>query len=318
MSDPVKIIFDTDIGGDCDDAGALAMLHRLCEKGEAELLAVTHCNASPYVAGCIDAINRFYGRTVPVGINYAFPYSGRGVYAGALCDACPNQYPASAYGTKEAAPDTLTVLRQTLAQAEDHSVTFVVTGLLHSMARLVMSEGDEISPLTGKELIARKIKRTVVMGGRFFESWPMPIYYDDDRNGILTTCECNIIGDRTPSSRITCEEWPGELVFSSFEIGGYIRSMVKFAQRARVGDPVALAYEVHNHDTGRFSWDHTAILEAVRPGNYWNYHEYGRVTVDEEYITHWQPQEGGKHTYLLPKVDYEAIRQVIDDLVDGK
>lgn len=40
---PVKIIFDTDIGGDCDDAGALALLHRLCDMGEAELLAVTHC-----------------------------------------------------------------------------------------------------------------------------------------------------------------------------------------------------------------------------------------------------------------------------------
>ena len=37
---PIKIIFDTDIGGDCDDAGALALIHRLCDKGEAELLAV--------------------------------------------------------------------------------------------------------------------------------------------------------------------------------------------------------------------------------------------------------------------------------------
>ena len=53
-----KILFDTDIGGDCDDAGALAMLHRLCDLGECELLAVTACYASPYVAGCIDAINR--------------------------------------------------------------------------------------------------------------------------------------------------------------------------------------------------------------------------------------------------------------------
>ena len=43
---PVKIIFDTDIGGDCDDAGALALIHRLCDKGEAELLAVTHCSNS--------------------------------------------------------------------------------------------------------------------------------------------------------------------------------------------------------------------------------------------------------------------------------
>ena len=69
-TDPLKIIFDTDLGGDCDDAGTLAMLHRLCDKGEAELLAVTHCYATPWNAGAIDAINRYYGREVPVGINY--------------------------------------------------------------------------------------------------------------------------------------------------------------------------------------------------------------------------------------------------------
>lgn len=40
----VKLIFDADIGGDCDDAGALALIHRLCNKNEAELLAVTFCN----------------------------------------------------------------------------------------------------------------------------------------------------------------------------------------------------------------------------------------------------------------------------------
>ena len=36
-----QIIFDTDIGGDCDDAGALAILHEAQNAGKAELLAVT-------------------------------------------------------------------------------------------------------------------------------------------------------------------------------------------------------------------------------------------------------------------------------------
>lgn len=315
---PVKIIFDTDIGGDCDDAGTLAMLHRLCDKGEAELLAVTHCDASPYVAGCIDAINRFYGREVPIGINYSHPVSGRGTYAGALCDACPNNYPASAYGTQDAAPDTLTLLRQTLVNAEDGSVTLVATGPLFSLARLVTSQGDEISPLTGKELIAKKIKRTLIMGGRFFESWPMTIYPDGNPNGTPVTWEWNIKGAPLQDVQAVCDQWPGELVFSSYEIGSYIWTMRNFADRARVGDPVALAYEVHSHGIGRCSWDHTAMLDAIRPGVYWSYHTFGKISVDEEYVTHWYPQEGGKHTYLLPKVDYEAIRQVIDDLVDGK
>ena len=88
-----KIIFDTDIGGDCDDAGALAMLHRLCDLGECELLAVTACYASPYVAGCIDAINRYYGHVVPVGILHGKPSAEPGVYAKGVCEEFENSYP---------------------------------------------------------------------------------------------------------------------------------------------------------------------------------------------------------------------------------
>ena len=316
---PVKIIFDTDIGWDCDDAGTLAMLHRLCDKGEAELLAVTHCFATPYLAGCIDAINRYYGREVPVGINYSdIRENDRGVYAGALCDHFPSRYPAEVFGTAEAAPDTLTVLRQILAEAEDGSVTFVVTGNFGSMAKLLHSGADAISPLTGKEMIQKKIARTVVMGGRFFESWPMVIYPDGNIAGNPVTWEWNVKGSKLEEARAACDMWPGELVMSSYEIGSYIISMAGYPSRAGKGDPVALAYEIHNWGRGRCSWDQTAMLEAVRPGRYWNYHDYGRITVDDESVTHWSPSEEYRHTYLLPKADYETVRQVIDDLIDGK
>ena len=315
---PVKIVFDTDIGGDCDDAGTLAMLHRLCDKGEAELLAVTHCYASPYVAGCIDAINKFYGRSVPVGINYDLPRESRGVYAGALCDHFENDYPAKTWGTEKAAPDTLTVLRKTLAGAEDGSVTLVVTGALNSMAKLLRSDPDEFSPLSGPELIKQKIARTVVMGGRFFESWPMVIYPDGNVNGNPVTWEWNVKGTGMPDARVAVGDWPGELVLASYELGSYIKTMVGYPNRAAKGDPVALAYEIHNHGTGRCSWDQTAMLEAVRPGVYWNYHKFGRITVDDEFVTHWKASEEYRHTYMLPKADYEDIRKVMDDLIDGK
>ena len=36
---PVKLILDTDMSGDCDDVGALALLHALVDRGECELLA---------------------------------------------------------------------------------------------------------------------------------------------------------------------------------------------------------------------------------------------------------------------------------------
>lgn len=317
---PVKLIFDTDIGGDCDDAGALALIHKLCDKGEAELLAVTHCFNSPYFAGCIDAINRFFGREVPIGINYSdTPQENpRGVYAGDLCDQCPNSYPAALHGTKNRPMDTLELLRKTLANAEDNSITLVATGSLHSMARLALSEPDAISPLSGKELIAKKLHRTVVMGGRFFESWPMVLYESGDPTHHIMTWEYNIKFSGYENAQAVFENWNGPLVLSSYEIGSYIVTMVGYASRAKTGDPVALAYQIHNQDTGRCSWDHTAVLEAVRPGVYWNLHEPGKISVDTELVTHWRADPNSKHTYLLPKADYEQIRQVIDDLLNGK
>lgn len=316
---PVKIIFDTDIGGDCDDAGALALIHRLCDRGEAELLAVTHCYNGPYYAGCIDAIDRFYGRTVPVGVNLAKPMrNDRGVYAAALCTEFPNRFPPEQHGTPHGCMDTLALLRQVLAEAEDHSVTFVVTGALSSMARLLRSTGDDISPMTGAELIEQKLCRTVVMGGRFFESWPMVLFESGDPTHHVMTWEYNIRGSGYEDARTVFDNWRGELVLSSYEIGSYIVTMVGYGSRAAAGDPVARAYQLHNGDTGRCSWDHTAVLEAIRPGQYWHYHAFGKVSVDEDMVTHWQPNEQFRHTYLLPKADYAEVRQVIDDLLDEK
>ena len=44
---PVKVIFDTDMANDCDDAGALAVLHALADLGEAEILAIVTNRKDP-------------------------------------------------------------------------------------------------------------------------------------------------------------------------------------------------------------------------------------------------------------------------------
>ena len=120
-----KIILDTDIGCDCDDTAAMAVLHELANEGKCEILAVTHCCKGPYYAGCIDAINRYYGREdIPVG---AFPEDskapeGRDVYAGYAVKAFPNRF-----ANGETCPHTVDVLRKTLIQAGDGEVTIAVT-----------------------------------------------------------------------------------------------------------------------------------------------------------------------------------------------
>ena len=65
----VKVILDTDICPDYDDVGAMAVLHSLAKRGEAEILATATCNAFPYALTAIRVINAFYGRDdIPAGV----------------------------------------------------------------------------------------------------------------------------------------------------------------------------------------------------------------------------------------------------------
>ena len=70
----VPIIFDTDIGTDVDDAGALAILHILADQGEAEILATMSANQNRWCAPAIDVINTPYGRPdIPIGSSKTGP-----------------------------------------------------------------------------------------------------------------------------------------------------------------------------------------------------------------------------------------------------
>ncbi|MBQ4079481.1 MAG: nucleoside hydrolase, partial [Thermoguttaceae bacterium] len=66
---PVKLIFDTDIGGDIDDAFALGLIHSLADRGRCELLGVTLTTASEWAAKFVAAENAVYGRPdIPIGL----------------------------------------------------------------------------------------------------------------------------------------------------------------------------------------------------------------------------------------------------------
>ena len=68
-AEPVPLIFDTDICGDCDDVLALGMIHALQSRGFCRLLAVTISVDHELAAPFVDAVNTFYGRgDIPIGV----------------------------------------------------------------------------------------------------------------------------------------------------------------------------------------------------------------------------------------------------------
>lgn len=165
--EPVRIIFDTDMGSDCDDAGALAVLHVYADHGLAEIVGCIYSSGKvPYGAGVVQAINIYYGRPeIPVG-------AAHDDLVGDPVDKMTAEKLAkdtAAFGnTIIHSRDALemTVLnRRLLAQEPDHSVVYLTVGHTKGFYDLLVSKPDDISPLSGQELVKKKIKRWVAMGG---------------------------------------------------------------------------------------------------------------------------------------------------------
>ena len=161
------VIFDTDMDTDCDDLGAMAILHAMADQGEIKILATTCSSKYPYSGPCIQTVNDYYGRKdLPVGVP-----KGKGAsidrgsqYARPLVERFK---PAAQ--TNDDLPDAVTVLRKALAESSDQSVVLVTVGYLTNLSDLLKSEPDTISDLSGRDLVAKKILRYVCMGGRYPE-----------------------------------------------------------------------------------------------------------------------------------------------------
>lgn len=308
----VKVIFDTDIGCDCDDAGALGVLNALADRGEAEIIAVTNCTANEYNAGCVDAINRYYGRKgIPVGTLHdpqQVSHGWRDVYGRKVAERYEN-----GYKNAKACPGTVEVLRKALWENEDGDIVLVATGSMLSMSLLLNSKPDGICPLDGMQLVRQKVGRTVFMGGRFKQTWPGEVVVGE---GYVVSAEFNIISNIKVAQEV-CRDWPGELVFCSYEAGLYIITGKHLAAGGREDNPIKYAYSLHSGFSGRESWDLVTMLYAVRPdAGYWALHEYGRITVDDEGVTTWYRDEKCRHTYLLYKEDHKVIEDVLEELLD--
>jgi len=306
FAEPVKLVFDTDMGNDVDDALALAMIHSLISRGECELLAVTltkdHEECAPYV----DAINTFYGRGgIPIGIPNSGVTPEKSKFTGVTLDKSTGKfvYPHDLL-VGDSVPSAVTVLRKTLASQPDDSVVILQVGFSTNLAALIDSKGDEHSMLNGKKLIAKKVKHISIMAGAF-----API-------GGKTHLEYNVIKD-IPAAQKLADEWPTPIIWSGFEIGLAIRYPAasieqdfKYVER----HPIPESYQAYiptPHE--RPTWDLTSVLWAVRPArDYFALSEPGQVRVDEKGETTFELKRNGKHRYLLLTRDNaDAISEVM-------
>lgn len=303
---PVAIIFDTDMAGDCDDAGALAVLHALVDAGEAEILAVlvNSGDEARASAAAVDAINTYYGRPdIPIGADKSVPGRprGRSPYTPALRDEFPNDV-----GPDLDAPDALAVYREVLAAQSDGSVVICAVGAFTNLRDLMASKPDASCPLPGMELVRRKVRECVLMAGEF------PRSRSFDWNTHLDTA----------AAVEFVNEWPTPSLWSGAEVGEAIFTGTQL-QAAPKSNPVRRAYELRptygkpSLERGRPSYDQTAVLLAVRgpQPEYWKVIEGGRITIDSIGLTEWHPAQRPRHRYVRLACDPETLADVIGELM---
>jgi len=176
-----KIILDTDMGSDCDDVGAMALLHRYADQGKVEILGCIYSSGKvPYGAGIIEAINILYGRPeIPIGANWNDEVGDPKDKMTAEKLARDTAAFANSIIHNKDAREQTRLNRKILANQIDKSVTYITIGHTKALYDLLVSESDSISRLSGSELIKKKIKRWVALGalgaynesGTFVKDW---------------------------------------------------------------------------------------------------------------------------------------------------
>lgn len=280
---PVKIILDTDIGPDYDDAGAMAFLHAMADSGKVEILGTIACNKDSLVVPTIEVINTYFGRpALPTGA----PKSA-GVSIGAdqhWPDSLVSRFPHQSRSTR-LAPDAVAQYRKILASQPDGSVTIVTIGFLTNLANLLKSTADIYSALNGTDLVARKVVKLVSMAGKFPSGKEFNVYMDAAASGYCF------------------KNWPTPIVFTGFEIGEKILTGLRLVGHAGRDNPVREAFRIamaasKEDRKGRMSWDETAILIAVYGAHPFFTSVEGTILINPDGSNGWKDSSAGKHSYV--------------------
>lgn len=291
-AEPVKLILDTDIGNDIDDAFALALIHALENRGEVQLLAVTITKDNKYAAQFVDLENTFYGRPeIPIGV----------VHDGKTKDTTDmlrepverrtvtGQYVFPRRVGSGAEPkEAVALLRQILNEQPDGSVTIAQIGFSTNLARLLKTEG-------GRELVQRKVKLLCLMAGWF---------------GDGAAPEYNVKTDGKAAKELFAD-WPTPMIFSGFELGRQV--MIPYAEVLKdfnyaANHPVAESFKVFaKPGEDRANYDSTAVLQAIRPDReYFELSPPGRVTLASKDVTIFTPDPQGNARYMILKPENRA------------
>jgi pyrimidine-specific ribonucleoside hydrolase len=297
---PVPVIFDTDMGPDYDDVGAIAMLHAFADKGEAQILATIASTKYEGVGPVLSVLNTYFKRAMlPVGV----PRGEASILRDTQhwSDSIISKYPHLIRSNDETT-DAVELYRKILATQPDNSVTLITVGFLTNISNLLQSKADDYSPLSGTDLVNKKVNKLVSMAGRFPKGKEFNVHID------------------AAASRYVFTNFKKPIILSGFEIGAKIKTGIPLIKDNSIKDsPVKDVFRISiplakEDSEGRMSWDETAVLVAVRGIEPFYKLSCGAMVVAQDGSNTWNPNGRG-HCRLIENQPPATVQKIINELI---
>ena len=294
-----SIIIDTDLGSSTDDVATICMAYSYMRQGRAELLGIVVDRMGEQNAVFADIMNTYFGfPDIPIGL------CRNGVenpqiftdYAHIAEKKRADGSPLFAR-TQTMFEDDYKVYRKILASQSDNSVTVLSIGFLTSLANLLTSSPDEYSQLDGVSLVAKKIKRIIVMGGKFEEA---------DKTG-----EYNIMQSGR-FAQVFFDLFPKEIPvsYSPEAVGNalyWTKSDILQTLAHIDVHPLKQIYLDCPEDPYQRMWDPLTIIQAVEGDDYFSWSPQGTVTLQKDFTLTFAASSSGNSRYQ--KVGTEEQQQ---------
>ena len=229
-------------------------------RGEAEILAIVHNMGYPKGIGAVSTLNHFYNRNdIPLG---AYKGAFGRNYSGKYVDDLVANFTSRVKNYSQV-PEAVDTYLAVLEKQKDNSVVISSIGFLTNLRDLLQKK-------KGRELVEKKVKRIVVMGGMYPTSQLMfPGFAEFNfacawgKMGKDNGCQNSAMAfmDLVPHSV--------ELVFSGFGLGISVRTGGLNETCPSVQRPSNPCHRAYQDWTGkpygnRMSWDAITTLFAVR------------------------------------------------------
>ena len=298
MPDKRPFILGTDWWTDVDDAVAVRVFARAHKAGAIDIKGVVINACMEYSCASLDAFLCNEGLTdMPIGIDLsAVHYGGKPPYQERMAVS-------GRFRSNGDCDDAARLYRKILAETE--AVEMAEIGYCTALYKLITSPPDDVSPMSGYELLEKKVRRMWVMAGKW-----------DEPDGGYENNLCRTKENMRAASGFYAK-CPVPVTFLGYEIGVSVLTgdVLKGAD-----DMLARALYDHGSENGRPSWDPMlALLAVAGDAGKAGYREArGTAAIDpEDGKNKWIGDENGRHGYVVKLKPDDYYKNEINGIIAG-